>query len=265
VTVNVIPPGIPDAGDDIIACLGDVVTLSGTQTNATGLVWTTGGDGTFTPDDTTGSVTYEPGANDTTSRSNWIYLTSTGACYNLTDSIRITYTGIPTVYAGPDTLLSTGFNSNVSIPLQPVVTNVGGVIWSTSGSGFFQPSDTSLMAVYIPSEADFGQDSIIITLISTGSCQTASDEFVIEISPFIIPNIFTPFPASPGQNDFFVIRGLPEKSRLRVYDRWGVLVFESTDYRNNWDAANLKAETFYYVLESAGREFHGWIHVVREE
>ncbi|MFM8431690.1 MAG: gliding motility-associated C-terminal domain-containing protein, partial [Bacteroidota bacterium] len=265
VTVSVIPPGTPDAGADVIACLGDVVQLTGNQLNATGLLWTTTGDGAFTPADTSASAVYSPGINDTTDRSNWIFLTTTGACYNLTDSLLITYTGIPIVYAGPDTLLTTGFTSNNSIVLQPNVTNVAGVIWSTTGSGYFEPSDTSLNASYVPSADDFSLDSIVITLTSIGSCQTASDEFVIEISPFIIPNVFTPFPASPGKNDFFVIKGLPEESRLRVYDRWGVLVFESTDYRNNWDAANLEAETFYYVLNSRGREFHGWIQVMRDE
>ena len=265
VTVTVIPAGIPDAGDDIIACYGDSVSLSGSQQNATGLVWSTSGDGNFLPGTTSNNTSYIPGVNDTTDGFNFIYLTTTGACLNVQDTLLINYAFPPTVNAGPDTLLSAAFTSGISIQLTPTITNAGGVVWSTSGNGFFYPSDTSLFASYEPSEADFESDSIVLTLTIVGGCEQASDELVIEFSPFVIPNVFTPYPASPGKNDYFVINNLPNNSVLKIWDRWGVLVFESQDYQNNWDAANLNSDTYYYVLVSRGRDFHGWVHVIREE
>jgi gliding motility-associated-like protein len=265
VTVNVIPAGIPDAGSNIIACLGDTVSLNGSQQNASGLVWSTSGDGFFLPGTTLATTTYIPGTSDTTAGFNFIYLETTGACLNLRDTLLINYTLPPTVYAGDDTLLSAAFNSGISLPLAPTVTNASNVVWSTSGTGFFYPSDTSLNATYEPSEADFDLDSIVLTLTVVGGCEPASDELVIEFSPFVIPNVFTPYPASPGKNDYFVINNLPSNSTLKIWDRWGVLVFESQAYENNWDAANLNSDTYYYVLISRGRDFHGWIQVLREE
>ena len=105
----------------------------------------------------------------------------------------------------------------------------------------------------------------MITVVVTGPCGTATDYFVIDFEPFIIPNVFTPFPGTPGYNDFFVIKNLPQGSKIKIWDRWGLLVYTSDDYRNDWDAHGLKADVFYYILETRKRNYHGWIEVIRDE
>jgi hypothetical protein len=73
-----------------------------------------------------------------------------------------------------------------------------------------------------------------------------------------VPNVFTP-DGSVGLNDYFEIRfksdqvitpadiGLPVQ--LTVVDRWGKNVFESQDYKNDWNASGLASGVYYIHLK----------------
>lgn len=95
ITVNVIPPGMADAGQDTVLCVGDPVSLNGSQQNGTGILWSTLGDGTFVPDNTTAQAVYQPGVNDTTNGSATLVLSTTGACLDGTDTMVVSLTCIP--------------------------------------------------------------------------------------------------------------------------------------------------------------------------
>ena len=77
-----------------------------------------------------------------------------------------------------------------------------------------------------------------------------------------IPNIFTP--NGDGINDYFEI-GYGEDGRpindlsvyflsnkLVIFNRWGRIVYESNDYKNDWDGGKLPDGTYFYVLECKG-------------
>ncbi len=264
ITVTVIPPGIPNGGPDLVSCIGDSVILSGTQQNAGGLIWSAAGDGTFQPSTTDPNVYYQPGTADTTNGVVQIFLTTTGACLNLQDTILVQLLDLPTVSVGTDTVLTSGPGSGATVTLSGQALNAPTLQWTSTGSGTFVPSDTALNAVYEPSDADFELDSVIVVLTATGGCLLVSDSLRIDFTPFVIPNVFTPYPASPGYNDYFEIKNLPRNSLLKIWDRWGLLVFTSDDYRNNWDAANLNSDIYYYILETATGKYKGWIKVLRD-
>ena len=170
-----------------------------------------------------------------------------------------------TMDAGPDTLLSEGSGTGVSIPLTTAAAYASSVHFTTSGSGTFSPNDSDITGSYIPSADDYGLDSVVITATATGPCGTVTDYFIIEFNPFTIPNVFTPYPTSPGYNDFFEIKNIPPGSKLKVWDRWGLMVYSSEDYQNDWDARGLNADVFYYVLETRQKNFNGWIRTIRDE
>jgi hypothetical protein len=263
ITVNVIPPGIPDGGPDINICIDDSIHLSGTQQNAGGLVWSSLGDGIFLPDNVSGNVSYVAGTTDTTAGSVAIIIQTTGACLNLKDTVYVTIQKHPFIQVGNDTTLASSKAAGSTLPLNPVTINVSGVHWSTNGSGTFTPTDTSLNAVYIPSSTDYDLDSIFIIATTTGSCAPYGDTLVVDFAPFIIPNVFTPYPASPGYNDYFVIRYLTPNCILKVWDRWGSLVYSSDYYQNDWDANGLKADVYYYLVLSEDKKYRGWVQVMR--
>ncbi|PCH66853.1 MAG: hypothetical protein COC01_07090 [Bacteroidetes bacterium] len=81
------------------------------------------------------------------------------------------------------------------------------------------------------------------------------------------PDNFTPYPSSPGVNDVFFIKGLPERSHLIIYNRWGQEVFKSAEsgYLNNWDGGGLPGDVYYYVLinEEAGLQVNGFVRIFR--
>ena len=60
---------------------------------------------------------------------------------------------------------------------------------------------------------------------------------IIEFTPFSVPNVFTPYPASPGSNDYFEIKNLPPNTGLKIWNRWGLVIFSTEDYLNDWEAA----------------------------
>jgi len=262
ITVAVIPIAISNAGSDQLVCRTDSVFLNGSYANAGGLIWSTLGDGHFT-DTLSGITTYLPGRNDTVNGSVLLIVTSTGACRNSSDTVVITFGGRPTAYAGRDTTLTGGPNSGATVPLNGTIANANSIQWTTSGTGTFSPNDTSLIGTYIPTTDDYKKDSVTITLTATGPCGTTTSYFIIDFTVFTIPNIITPYPNSPGVNDFFEIISLPPGSKLQIWDRWGLLVYTSDNYQNDWDAHGLTADEFYYILETRQRKYYGWVLVLR--
>lgn len=77
-----------------------------------------------------------------------------------------------------------------------------------------------------------------------------------------IPNIFTP--NGDGINDYFEIGygedGKPINDlnryflshRLVIFNRWGKVIYESKDYKNDWDGDRYPDGTYFYVLECKG-------------
>lgn len=78
-----------------------------------------------------------------------------------------------------------------------------------------------------------------------------------------IPNVITP--NGDGDNEFFVISDeLPYQSTLLIVDRWGLHVYESSDYKNDWNAQNLSTGVYFYRLSgSCLKETKGIISVIR--
>jgi gliding motility-associated-like protein len=71
-----------------------------------------------------------------------------------------------------------------------------------------------------------------VTLISTNQegCKDTTTQTLIVLPDFYFyfPNAFTP--NSNGKNDLYMAYGVGIKSfRMRIFDRWGELIFETTD------------------------------------
>lgn len=64
---------------------------------------------------------------------------------------------------------STLCSTVTSFKLNGKVSNAGGGIWNTSGSGTFSPNNTSLQGTYTPSAADIANGSVKLVLSSTGN------------------------------------------------------------------------------------------------
>lgn len=84
----------------------------------------------------------------------------------------------------------------------------------------------------------------------------------------IIPNVITP--NGDGYNDRFVIQGLSDNSSLKIFDRYGKLVYENDNYQNDWDGSDLNnqslpANTYWFRFLDAysGVEYNDFIFLKR--
>jgi gliding motility-associated-like protein len=90
---------------------------------------------------------------------------------------------------------------------------------------------------------------------------------VIPDSPLLIPNVISP--NNDGVNDLFEIDNLQENTEVIILNRWGNVVFSSTNYQNNWEGKNSLGNelvdgvyTYKYKTKDA-KIGHGFVHLVR--
>ncbi len=119
----------------------------------------------------------------------------------------------------------------------------------------------------------YGYTSAIYNLKITDGCDNSTSEnVVVNVIPdcnIIIPNVITP--NGDATNQYFYIKNLDKfpGSKLDIYDRWGKIVYESSDYQNNWEGlsssgAKLSDGVYYYILYlSTGKKYPGFVQLIR--
>jgi gliding motility-associated-like protein len=198
-----------NTGGDLYVCKDTVsVPVCATITVATGGTWQTTGTGTFVSPTSTCTF-YIPSSADTAAGAVTVYVISTGNgnCLAASDSSNIIFTATPTAVI---TTNDTACASNPVMLGVNVTTSSG--IWSSSGTGTFAPSDTSLTGAYFPSPADdaAGNITLIFTSTNNGGCRAQSDTVDITLIPSptaaftsvnacpTFPVVFTDASTAPG-------------------------------------------------------------------
>lgn len=168
-----------------------LVNLTGTLTGASGVgIWTSSGSGSYTPSNTSFVTDYNITPADIAAGGVTFTLTSTnnGPCPAVTDSVKINIHQLAAVNAGPDkSICSNAGTVSVSGTINGV-TNTG--IWSTSGSGAFVPSPTTLNNTYFITTGDISSGFATYTLTSTnnGACPAVTDTMRISITQLASSN-----------------------------------------------------------------------------
>jgi gliding motility-associated-like protein len=106
-----------------------------------------------------------------------------------------------------------------------------------------------------------------VTYTSTGLCPvTATDSVWIEAAPKpLFPNVITP--NGDNMNDKFLVKMPPlTEYKMRIFNRWGSLVWENSDQNEGWSGSD--AGVFFYhvqLKDCAGNQqiFKGWLEVIR--
>ncbi|MGZ3946097.1 MAG: T9SS type B sorting domain-containing protein, partial [Mucilaginibacter sp.] len=188
VNVLVDPLPVATAGQDLAICPATAsVQLAGSITPAgTTGVWTSSGTGTFTGGGNSTTVLngqYFPSAQDVTNGSVVLTLASTSNdnCAVSTSQLTLKIHLLPAVTAGPNQTICS--QDNVTLAGQNII--AGGAIWSSSGSGKFNPSPNQLNATYVPSAADIQNGSVVLTLTANGAgtCYIPSDKLTVKFIP----------------------------------------------------------------------------------
>ncbi len=132
--------------------------------------------------------------------------------------------------------------------------SVGVGVWTVDhGSGVLDNANDPQTAIHSLSP---GENMLTWTITNDG-CGDNSQELTIEVNSFHIPNAFSP--NGDLTNERFVIRGIlayPD-NQFEVFNRWGISVFQSTGYKNDWNGLDpggspLPTDTYFYVLKVNG-------------
>ncbi|MES2761448.1 MAG: gliding motility-associated C-terminal domain-containing protein [Bacteroidota bacterium] len=108
-----------------------------------------------------------------------------------------------------------------------------------------------------------------VQVVITDSCgYQQSDYQLINVLPpcqIEIPNVITP--NGDLANDFFRIKNIEyhPNTLVTIFDRWGLKVFESTNYNNEWKGDGLNDGTFFYIIEVPDdKKYSGFVTVFRK-
>lgn len=109
-----------------------------------------------------------------------------------------------------------------------------------------------------------------VRVVSANGCDTVGSttlEF-IKGNVFTAPNTITP--NGDGYNDLWVIPNIAQYQpcKLAIFNRWGDELYNSSDYKNNWDGKfkgkPLPEASYYYILEAkGGKVYTGVLNVIQ--
>ncbi|MBN8651574.1 MAG: gliding motility-associated C-terminal domain-containing protein [Cytophagales bacterium] len=136
----------------------------------------------------------------------------------------------------------------------------------------------------------YENDYVFMFRVSDNRCfNTKADTVTINIklkdivgfgTEFFPPNVFTP--NNDGHNDYFAVEGIdpfssnpnpdatvafpPDNCQgqfesVKIFNRWGNPVFESTERKFRWYAPNQAAGVYYYVIKFTNKEYRGSLSV----
>ncbi len=120
--------------------------------------------------------------------------------------------------------------------------------------------------------------SELIWTVDNGPCGTTADTAsytLLDCLTIDIPDAFSP--NNDGINDFFEVPNLYKypNNIIKIFNRWGVEVFQAAPYRNDWDGRSihpatfgeeLPSSTYYYILDLGEPNipvFTGYIYLKR--
>lgn len=152
------------------------------------------------------------------------------------------------VFAGNDTIAAAG---------QPVMLHAsGGLSYTWSPANLLNDATSATPVTVLNSTQTF-----TVKAFTPEGCESY-DDVVVKIykGPDIyLPNAFTP----NGDNLNDIFRGIPvglqEFSYLKIYNRWGQMVFYTTDYRNGWNGIwqSQQQPGGVYVVLAKGKDYKG--------
>ncbi|MCC7302151.1 MAG: gliding motility-associated C-terminal domain-containing protein [Bacteroidia bacterium] len=134
-------------------------------------------------------------------------------------------------------------------------------LWTTVTGPDTVPNPTASSNTFIPTAN--GTYNIVVTDLC-GEVGTQTVDVIVDMDCILgIPNVFTP--NNDGDNELLVFENLDKfpNSHLVVYNRWGSIVLDESDYLNNWNGGGHADGVYYFVLTVAdGRVFPGFVQIL---
>lgn len=148
-----------------------------------------------------------------------------------------------TAFAGNDTAVIKDF------PFQLHGSGNGEFLWSPA-TGLSDPAAADPVVI-------LGNDQQFVLTVTTVEGCTANDTLLIKTfkGPAIyVPTAFTP--NGDGKNEILrpVYVGIKELKQFAVFNRWGQLVFTTTNMQKGWDGKGSPGETYVWVIRAVNSQ-----------
>lgn len=147
-----------------------------------------------------------------------------------------------TVNAGADAIILAG-----DVFQMQATASSGSYVWTPS-------SNLSSATILNPSANPPVTTNYTLTVTSPQGC-VASDNILLTVVPYCIKPMEAFTPNGDGINDLWLITngtGCLTSAKAQVFNRYGAKVFESDDYKNNWNGTYkgkpLPDGTYYYII-----------------
>ncbi len=245
VTITGAPNPDPTIEGAFAACGGQPQTLS-TDQPYTSYLWS---NGSQDPTISVGTGVYS------------VTVTDANGCEGTAPSVTVSAPN------NPDAMI----DSNVGNPIFPVTpviytdsSNANGttiVSWHWTIDTLFSGNGQSIAYLFTTP----GDYTVTLTVTTSDGC-TDSYSFVQHVIPteIVVPNVFSP--NNDGKNDFLEFENAQyyRNNQLKVFNRWGMEVFASSNYVNDWAGKDMPEGTYYFVFKmESGKEYTGHVTLLR--
>jgi len=194
----------------------------------------------------------------TTSDNFRVTVTNSFGCVSV-DAVDVYVLSAAGVTVSNDTTISLGYS------VQLVAT--GGQIYSWTPSESLDIPNSAT-----PIATPDSTTTYTVTVSDLNGCEVTREVTITVVEDFVldIPNLFSP--NGDGVNDLFVIFNLETypKTSIILFNRWGMKVWESDDYQNDWDGTSDKGDeltdgTYFYIINVGGTDkiYKGDINILR--
>lgn len=257
------PAPVPNADTSVLVCAGQLVTLGGPA--KAGLVYQ------WSPASQPGAQLSDPQASAPSfwsSRDSSLFplhfvLTTTDPalrCNQVSHTPVVVRRGQPQfAEAGPNAIYCQWAEIGVQLgaPTLPLTTYQWEPAWAVDSPQIAAPR------AKVPGwKGD--QLEFILTAIQDTYC-IARDTVLVTVDDCIRPYMPTALSSNGDDyNDFFYIYNLPPGSAFSVFDRWGIRIFHSDDYQNDWTPTALPEGLYPVLLRTPdGSQYPGYVVIVR--
>ena len=276
VNIQAIPDEVAQIiGEDLEVCQASSLSLSAVAASESDGMWTSPSGATvLNPNSAeTGVADLQIGENT------FVWTLSDEVCGDFSSEMVVLTLADAAAIAAQDDAISTDFNTAASnVDLLSNDETASGVtfnILQQPSSGTLEASDNGIVT-YTPNSNFSGEDSFIYEICSV-ECTDDCDEGTVSITvnqgvgSCDVPNTFTP--NNDGANDTFIVPCLEIdrlNNKVQIFNRWGDIVFEQEDYRNNWDGTYngnpLPPGVYFYCLfldKNDSDPMQGYVTIVR--
>lgn len=251
-------PVVSFISDDTSGCENSCVNFFSTSQNAVTWIWNFGDGNTSTAQNPTNCYTDDGNYHVT------LTVIDNNGCSNST-----TLYDYMTIFPNPEADFLLG--PQPTTILDPLIcftdqssTDVVDWYWN-----FGDPNDQTISYDQNPchSYSDTGNYCANLVVHNANGCMS-NQQYCLDINPYFaifVPNAFSP--NNDGLNDVFaplMFNVLEEGYLMQIYDRWGNLIFETTDIYKSWDGRANGGDQFAqmdsYVWKIQLKDYTGRIH-----